>query len=442
LKSIDIEEMSSREIMAELESINTQVEALSNVKDSDLKYVQYSELMDELNSKYHDEVLKYYQREIVLGESSDSSVMMQLYTKYSPEGNSLEQIQNAVPYDIYLNSKESRELEIPIFWDGNSDGGRIAKYNGNIVFASKVEFNPEADGNSDFEKEVISQEDIFLENGVGKEINVEIDFQNGFVGGSFEYLENRYNFSNSGSGAVESDGFLFYSNNILSNSPNSFFFKNSSYNGEGVISSEFGIIIDEYTTIRGGFIAEQVDEVSLYKEKLGSDTIFDWGYWAYQFDGEEKQYRGGWIVPKEELTGSLPSEVSATYSGDIFGTVENRSVGKEAEKIDGTFQFVFNLMKSTMDGDVNFASSEEDFSFQFKTTNQIFAEDGSFQFNKNSDNVDDGTFKTKASSTDIPEYMYGSGNFYGENGEYVGGGFTAGFENGETAIAGFKGEKR
>jgi hypothetical protein len=391
------------------------------------------------------------------------------------------ELQNEVPFDIRftLNNLPTAD-EVGKYvsglkpWDGSAEGGTIAKYSGNMIFASKVIPVQTETGEI---VETISDEQILVNNGIDKEIVLETDFVNSFVGGKIEYLDGEFKFSNSGVGALgyNPDGadFLFYGSNMVYANQEIFGFDGDvylgfqfgKYTGSNLenMSAHLAVIdiedensladVSPYPSLRGGFVANRVVETDVYKKDIGSDDSFTWGYWAYQFEGEDEKIRGGWISTDLERTAreNIPQIATASYSGEIYGTVENALSGKEAMAIEnGTFGFDFDFTNKTMNGDIQFSADETDYSMQFQTENQLVYEDGAdhdFEFKK--------SFSTSVAnigvenspqfvleSGDNPEYMQGQGNFYGENGENIAGGFTAGFENGDTAIATFKGAKQ
>ncbi|EJF06374.1 hypothetical protein ThvES_00015610 [Thiovulum sp. ES] len=391
------------------------------------------------------------------------------------------QLQNEVPFDVRftLNNLPTAD-EVGKYvsglkpWDGSVDGGTIARYSGNMIFASKIVPVQLETGEV---VETISDEQILVNNGIDKEIVLETDFVNSFVGANMEYGDGKFYFSNSGVGALgyNPDGadFLFYGSNMVYANQEIFGFDGDvylgfqfgKYTGSDLenMSAHVAIIdiedenslydVSPYESLRGGFVAEKVQQTEVYKKEIGSDETFSWGYWAYQFEGENEKIRGAWVSTDLERTAreNIPQIATASYSGEIYGTVENALTEKEAVAIEnGTFDFGFDFTNKTMSGDIEFSTEETDYSMQFQTANQLVYEDGAdhdFEFKK--------SFSTSVSnigvedapqfvleSGDNPEYMQGQGNFYGENSESIAGGFTAGFQNGDTAIATFKGEKQ
>ncbi|EJF06186.1 hypothetical protein ThvES_00017380 [Thiovulum sp. ES] len=320
------------------------------------------------------------------------------------------------------------------------------------------------------QKETILSDEVAV-NGFDKEINLQTDYLNGFVSGNFKYKNGQIYFSNSGTGSLESENFLFYGNNILYKNQeilgadNIFIgVQNSGYSGENFqnLSAEMSICLDDFetcknynsqnepfTSLLSGFIAEKVSETEIYKKEIGSDKDFSWGYWAYKFDGENEKIRGAWINTNLERTAkeNIPQIATASYSGEIYGTIENSIEQQTAIEIEnGNFYFDFDFTNKIMNGNLNF----NQYSLDFRVKNQILFEENSendFEFKKSYSTsvVNVGVEEAPQfflENGDEPVYLQGSGNFYGENGENIGGGFTAGFQNGDTATATFKGEKK
>jgi hypothetical protein len=482
IESKDLKSMENG--ISEISNLNLQVENLSTEKDSDIKYSEYQKLTQKINEFYHAEASKYYFKTPILW-SLDGFTEMAIYTENeieipedAPLNEKIEIIKSGIPYDIAISrneilNDEAIENYIPKydFWNGKNENGKIAKYNGNIVFASQVSYqpNPDLQLESDLEKETILSDEVAV-NGLNKEINLQTDYLNGFVSGNFEYKNGEIYFSNSGTGSLEAESFLFYGNNILYknqeilDSENIFIgVQNSGYSGENfqTLSAEMSICLDDFetcknynlenepfTSLLSGFIAEKVSETEVYKKEIGSDEDFSWGYWAYQFDDEDEKIRGAWVdtdlerIAKENIL----KIATASYSGEIYGTIENSLQQKTATKIEnGKFHFDFDFTNKIMNGNLEF----NQYSLQFQAKNQILFEEDSendFEFKKSySTSVVNMEIKEAPQfflkNGDDPVYLQGSGNLYGENGENIGGGFTAGFQNGDTAIATFKGEK-
>jgi hypothetical protein len=489
-KTSDLSVVRLLQIQERVNDLQEKADQLAEVADSDQKIEEYVEITDEFNEIYEEVSESMYVSNLILDSSKDGQVAMNLYTQDEIElpenyvvSENLDTIQAGTPYNVKIERTEESTVEqianyVPSYkhWDGNNEAGKVARYSGEMIFAGKVAYDPSIETINDLERETILAEEVLAENGVDKKITFEADYLNGYVGGNFEYRDGQIFFSNSGTGALGSETFLYYGNNILSNNPELFgeevqeiFIgaQNSGYSGENLetLSAEIAICLSDFitcknldgsnslfVTIRGGFIAEKDSETELYKKDIDSDEQFSWGYWAYQFEGEDEKLRGAWFTTDMERTAreNIPQMVTASYSGDIYGTVENALEGTGASEIEnGNFKFDFDFTAKTMNGDISFNANNENYAVQFKTTDQFTYETGAehdFEFKKSFSTsiinvINESGPRFEMEGGIEPTYMQGQGNFYGENGENIAGGFTAGFNNGDTAIATFKGAK-
>jgi hypothetical protein len=458
IQSVDIDGMEDKaSLETSLTNIDNQLSAISELKDSDARYAAYRDLESEIENA---ENLIYSNlvedglatTSPTLLESAGGSVNMDLYTKSEvlltdaqSEKEKLQAIQDSGVYDVRFNTESKTVIDVPTLkhWDGNIEDGKILLYSGNLVFAGDLDPN--------------SEDSTLTDNGI-QNISIAMDTLNRVVNGDMQYLDESIKFSDSGNGAVTSDTFLYFSNKILESSDYQLIFE-IGYKGfidDDSIYSKISLGESNYFTLSedeiiaselivGGFIADKVDEIDIYKVDKDSNNIFSWGYWAY-IDDEVEKYRGGWIKPNsdveitsaEKISEYKTNEVTATYSGDIFGTVENYLTGDEAVKMSGDFEMNFDFSNNKIDGTLEFQTEDKSYSVGFEANNQIG--ENSFSFDKTSSRVDAGDFIDK-DGFENPEYIYGSGNFYGSEAENIGGGFTAGFENGDIAIGVINGSK-
>ena len=418
------------------------------IKSVDMENMEKDRVVEELtpedaNMKY-DALLSKALTQTLLLNSSDNKVVMSVNTWETPLTSSFSDIQKARPFDVSITA-EKTSLSSTYFplksWDGNSENGKLLKYSGEIIFIGELS---------------TSESDILEKNGK-QQISLTLDSQNSFTSGNFQYLGSNFTFSNSGNGAVSSNNFLHYSNNVLTKDKKLIFSEQGGYFADENTYANIGIVENDYfektqaeqensQIIAGGFIAEKVSETDIYKKELGKNDIFSWGYWAYTDSDEVEQIRGGWvksdlaITSKDKISEFVQKEVTASYSGEIFGTVENSIENISAKKVDGNFDFTFDFMANTIDGNMKFESDSQKYGIDFVGKNMI-ADDGTFIFKKSSSTIANGDFTFKDSTISKPTYMHGSGEFLGEDASNIQGGFTAGFENGDTVISGLKGEK-
>jgi hypothetical protein len=407
---------------------------------------------EELASARYDQLASQYLEKTELRKSADGTVTMYAWTWDTPVDKSYLAIEEARPFDVAIvGNKESQMAEkMPTYsWDGSFAGGSIIKYQGTATFVGELS----ADGSK-----------ILSSNG-DQTIDITIDTANSYVSGGFIFQDESLKFSSAGTynhatygefGALTSDGFLQSSKTTVTGEGNSrlifpafggYFSGDSIYAKVGIAQPDhFDMTLEEQMDSQiysGGFIAEKVEEIPVTAQQKGSDNIFEWGYWAYE-DNEEDFIRGGWIRPvdgievttAEELKALKDAEVTASYSGDIFGTVENHITGLKAEELSGGFEATFDFNQNSVSGNFNIDSdnsAKRDVIFQ--ASNVVDFETGAMEFNTYSQG-------NLLLGGDTPDYMYGSGKFYGDEAQNIGGGFTAGFSNGDTAIAGFKGSKQ
>ena len=417
------------------------------IHNIDMENMEKERVVEELtpedaNLKY-DALLSKALTQTILLNSSDKKVFMSVNSWGTPLKLSLQDIQKARPFDVSITA-ENDAISSTYFplksWDGNSQNGKILKYSGEIIFVGGV---------------TNYKSDILEKNGRQK-IDLTLDSQNSFVSGNFQYLGSNFTFSNSGNGAVSSNNFLHFSNNVLTKDKKLLFPNQGGYFAGENTYAKIGIVEKDYFEktlaekenaqfIVGGFIAEQVSETDIYKKELGKNDIFSWGYWAYQNNGVEN-IRGGWvksdlaITSKDKISEFVQQKVTASYSGEIFGTVENSIENISAKKVDGNFDFTFDFMANTIDGNMEFESDSQKYGIDFVGKNMI-ADDGTFIFKKSSSTIENGDFTFKDSTISKPTYMHGSGEFLGDEASNIQGGFTAGFENGDIIISSLKGEK-
>jgi len=178
---------------------------------------------------------------------------------------------------------------------------------------------------------------------------------------------------------------------------------------------------NEYKDIT--FITTKDKVIDVYQKNISSDTIFSWGYWAYK-DDEVENLRGGWLSPKIEITSKekideyIEKSVKASYSGDIFGTVENIEQNNIDKIEKGSFNLHFDFMEKTVDGNFKFTARSKDIEFS-NIKGEI--DNSSFKFSNN--------------------HLIGDGKLYGKDAEYIGGGFQSTMENKDVVTAVFKGSK-
>jgi hypothetical protein len=178
--------------------------------------------------------------------------------------------------------------------------------------------------------------------------------------------------------------------------------------------------LDSRTSIY--FLAKKESEIDVFKKSIGEDSIFSWGYWAFK-DGEGEKLRGGWISPKfdttpaEKIEEYIEKSVTASYSGDVFGTVED-IYGDRVEKLEsGNFRLNFDFSKKVINGNFNFSTSNRDFSVD--TAGDM----DSSSFTINGDN------------------FIGDGKLFGDEAQYIGGGFNFITEDKDSVIGAFKGDR-
>ena len=232
LKAVNLEEM-------EKESVDEQL-------SPEMASLKYEAMLSELLTKT--ELLK----------SSDEKVVMSIYSWDNPESDSYSDIQKAKPFDISIEANREN-IDSNYFssnsWDGDSEGGKILKYSGEIIIVGDLS----ADGTN-----------ILTENGK-QEINILLDTTNSFMTGDFSYLGSKVLFSNSGHGAVTQDNFIHYSNNILINENKIAFPEQGGYFSGDNIYAKIGIVENNFfdmsqeeqldsEIIAGGFIALKTEE--------------------------------------------------------------------------------------------------------------------------------------------------------------------------------------
>ncbi len=449
IKSIDVKNMEEK---ASLDDSRAEVQAslssLQSIRDSDLKMAEYQKLFTQLSIliDQYEQLANFYKSPMIIS-NNDNSIKLGVLAKNQIEfldsdliSTKLEQLNNANLGNVYFETTSKTDLNMNSLphWNGNSSGS-IKYYEGSVLFVGDA--NPD---NQD-DKNFISQ------NGIQK-VSIVIDTLNKTSSGSFDYLGSPVKFQTSGKGAVTNSNFAFYSNNVLENisSKNQLVFDqvkngfvgNSLYAGVTLtVPNYFSISKDQQDNSIanfGGLIATQVSETKLTAKEIGNSDRFSWGYWADEVNSENVY--GGWIKPNMIETGAdkiaelKNSGFTANYSGDIIGTVKNLD-GEIAKMENGKFSFDVDFGANKINGQLGFDAGTDNYNMAFTSKDAINGND--FVFNKTS--TTDGSFIDLG--TNKPDYMYGSGKFYGSNAESIGGGFTAGFNNGNIATGAIYGNK-
>jgi len=414
------------------------------IKSLDMENMEKDRVVEELspenaNLKY-DALLSKALTQTILLNSADKKVVMTVNSWDTPLTSDFKDIQKARPFDVSITA-EYNEISSTYFpvnsWDGNSENGKLLKYSGEIIFVG----------------DLTTSESNILERNGKQQINLILDSQNSFVSGSFQYLGNQFNFSNAGNQAFTSNNFLHFSNNVLTKNEKLIFPEQGGYFSGENAHAKVGIVDKDYFSksteekknsefIAGGFITSKISEADIYKKEIAKDDIFSWGYWAYQNNNTEN-LRGGWVksnlevTSKETISEFVQNKVTASYSGDIFGTLENSIDNISAQKVSGNFNFEFDFMANQIDGSLKFGTEidKQKYGIDFVAKDMI-SNDGTFIFQ---DNSDANFFKD--STILKPNHIQGSGEFLGNKAENIQGGFTTYFENGDTVIAGLKGKK-
>jgi len=244
-----------------------------------------------------------------------------------------------------------------------------------------------------------------------------------------------------------------------------------SYKDGSITSKEFYYSIDNQIAM---FIADKSKSISLKKKEIDEDEYFSWGYWENEnLESSElipKHNRSGaWILSKENRTsketlGELrESNFKASYSGEVFGTVQYPFENRETEEIqNGKIELDIDFGKNSINGAIEFLAGEDSWNidvgkeYGYTSLNDL-SSDTDFKFNnishrENGDVVYDpvlfkqvtfeaGTVEANGEVVDRVNSFEGNGNFYGESAERFGGGFSAGTENGKYAVGSFKGER-
>lgn len=466
IKSIDVKNMEDKASLDDPRAeIQASLDALSSIKDSDIKIAQYKMIFDQINGYINDLIFKAgLIKSPVILSSNDNSVNMGVYSSNNlnfQANDSLETklsvLEAANLGDIYFANKITNSvapftLSTEPHWSGKNSGS-IINYEGQILFIGDMD-----------EKTIsidpvtkIKDNELIKQNGVQK-ISISINTLNSLTSGKFIYLNNPILFQTSGTGAVTNSNFAFFGNNLLENSSvtNQIAFNQLSngYINNNIYST---VLIQPYNYYSlsktdqdksyitfGGMVATKVSETKLTKQEEAKNDHFSWGYWAEETEPEK--LHGGWIesiateTSAEKIAEWKTGGFKASYSGDIVGTVRNLS-GDSYKMENGTFGFDFDFGKKSVAGQMSFKANSENYDLAFLSSNSIAENGNSFSFNKTSTTSNSQEFIDYGVNNKA-EYIYGSGKFFGSNGETVGGGFTAGFKNGNIATGAIYGNKQ
>lgn len=195
--------------------------------------------------------------------------------------------------------------------------------------------------------------------------------------------------------------------------------------------------------VLGLFVATGVQAYNLKAKEAGSDEYFSWGYWAEKDLGDlsvesivAANPYGAWVKPKDGLSGTSAeemqvlkeSQLTATYEGDVWGTVHAPG---EIQKVmeNGQINLDVNFGTLEMTGSVGFDAGDEHWGANI---HQGTIEEGSFTVQEISNSASNDVM--------ISEYNMG-GSFFGTNAEALGGGFEMISTDHQVAIGAF-GAKR
>ena len=386
--------------------------------DHDIENISFINYFNDLSDRYRKE-------EIFSGEAVKSGLYLDSNEKIKGAWIDGEETpESVVAENRGYNFSDDKQN---YYWSGTED--RKA-----IIFKGETVGYSESNSNRDvILGQVKESAEKFSGNG-----ELYIDFNTKFKSSKIYVGDDKYTFTNLGANSLSYSIFLLSTDHIYSSDPTialiTYFGRFYGNNLESV-----GLGYNLYsgdTTIKGFFTGDNIEEITISRgEAQGESNGFKWGYWNYSDDTT----RGAWIEEIESNLNSIDSyrenSVKATYSGNLYGTVEDLSGNRDQIKngeVKLTFDFatdslfgqlIFNSGDSSWrvalyDGDIQSSDRELDFRLF-----RIASESGSADLTGSTENV---------------SYLELLGDFY-DNGKKVGGGVEISTADGKFVVGAFTG---
>jgi len=456
------------------EKVGEILESIRSIKDNDIRTAAADELQDKLVVDL-DKLAEKISNKIDIDVSSGYSVAdghnalkWGFYTEkpiekeedgYSVDGNKYstlnEAIVAAVPDDLWREAVQSNETVIEELIGKSSDGALFKHYDGLAERKEVVQYVGKVLG-------FVSADNVYnlIEQDSTNRVILTHEFGNRFYSGLMQF-----NAKNPNANDLTKWSVALSSADATSITPTSFnapvfipfgstklsganLFFNRYYGDEAnQISGYFRLNDTSENEAYGIFTANRGDKTgegsaySLVGVPIKKGEYFSWGYWAIEqnIQGTEvdvASLSGGWIKPNDgiektalaQMEDYKLTQLKASYSGEVVGTVQDILVGNDVMK-NGNIALDFDFAKSSATGSLSFDSHSEAWKIGI---DEAQIEGNGFSL----------TQMSAQSGSDVELARFsGDGSFYGNSAEAIGGGFKLTSTTGKSAIGAFVGNK-
>jgi len=452
------------------EKVGEILESIRSIKDNDIRTAAADELQDKLVVDL-DKLAERISNKIDVDVGSGYSVAdghdalkWGFYTEkhidkikdgYSVDGTKYstlnEAIVAAVPDDLWREAVQSDESVIEQLIGKSSDGTLFKHYDGLAERKEVIQYVGKVLG-------FVSANNVYslIEQDSTNKVILTHEFGNRFYSGLMQFNAKDPNanditkwsvaLSSADSTSITPTSFnapvfIPFGSTKLS-SANLFF--NRYYGDEAnQISGYFRLNDTSENEAYGIFTANKGDgsAYSLVGVPIKKGEYFSWGYWAIEqnIKGAEvdvASLSGGWIKPNdgvEKTTLALMedyklTQLKASYSGEVVGTVQDILVGNDVMK-NGNIALDFDFAKASATGSLSFDAHSQGWRIGIDEA----------QIDGNGFSL---TQMSAQSGSDVELARFsGDGSFYGNSAEAIGGGFKLTSTTGKSAIGAFVGKR-
>jgi len=452
------------------EKVGEILESIRSIKDNDIRTAAADELQDKLVldlDKLAERISNKIDVDVGSGYSvSDGHDALKwgFYTEkhidkikdgYSVDGTKYstlnEAIVAAVPDDLWREAVQSDESVIEQLIGKSSDGTLFKHYDGLAERKEVIQYVGKVLG-------FVSANNVYslIEQDSTNKVILTHEFGNRFYSGLMQF-----NAKNPNANDITKWSVALSSADSTSITPNSFnapvfipfgstklssakLFFNRYYGDEAnQISGYFRLNDTSENEAYGIFTANKGigSAYSLVGVPIRKGEYFSWGYWAIEqnIKGAEvdvASLSGGWIKPNdgvEKTTLALMedyklTQLKASYSGEVVGTVQDILVGNDVMK-NGNIALDFDFAKASATGSLSFDAHSQGWRIGIDEA----------QIDGNGFSL---TQMSAQSGSDVELARFsGDGNFYGSKAEAIGGGFKLTSTTGKSAIGAFVGSR-
>ena len=428
----------NKDLSLNKEKISNMVNEISSIKNADTRMAALNTLEDNLN-KQLDNLAQNYANKVEMTGEPVGETTWGFYTTNESTGNTIDSVINDKPDDVWREGKQTDSSVV----DNYKTNHNLLKYSGkNLGFITDVDKYGKIIDNDNNKVELSVDH-------VNKSLQGYISFD-AIDPNSGESKFWKIYIASVGDTIVNPTGYdiVDFSDNSISDGSQSIDYAKLFFNryyglDADQLSSYFKYYSADETEAYGLFIANKTDKVTLEKLEIGSnanDSIDSWGYWTETTstgtsDNEIKNAlpHGAWIEGRETTADEIASFVednpTASYNGEIFGTVYHPKTASTSLISNGVVKLDFDFSNSSVSGDISFDAGVDRWS--------VAVDDGIVS----GTNFSGTTFSDNIDATITTTHQQFDGKFYGSDANSIGGTFGLSGANGDLAIGGFKGTK-